>query len=302
VKQFFRHWNEFTSLERNGILVLLVLIFFTLMIPWVYRALFQVRQEDFGPFNREMDEFLEGLAKDSMVGQGTSAALTELPTAGHQPVLFPFDPNTLPDSGWLHLGISERQIRTIRNFQSKGGRFRKKEDLAKIYGLSAKEYQRIEPFITIPSVHHEKPPEAISQKQTRPVISIDLNQADTTKLMELKGIGPSFAKRIIKYRERLGGFYSVDQLLEVYGFDQARLDGIRGYCNTGTGPYRKIPLNLVSTQELMKHPYMDYTTAKAIVDFRISRKVISEMGQLGEVPSIPAELLEKMRHYFTLDH
>lgn len=270
-----------------------------MLIPWGYRKLRPAHTEEFIAFNLEIDDFLRAIAEHSKASSQTGERLSKVTGDRNQGILFPFDPNTISDSGWIKLGISERQIKIIRNFQKKGGRFRKKEDLAKIYGL---DYQRLEAFVDIPSERKQvKDSKAIIKPKKKEGLRIDLNTADTTMLMELKGIGISFAKRIIKYRERLGGYYCVDQLLEVYGFDQARLDGIREYCHTGTGPYRKIPVNSVKTQELMKHPYMDYTTAKAIVDFRIARKVLSDPDQLRDLQLLPEELFEKMRPYFSLE-
>ena len=120
---------------------------------------------------------------------------------------FAFDPNTVSLEDLQRLGLSPRQAESIDNYRSKGGCFRSKADFQKMYVVSDTLYQRLEPYIDIPL--------------------IDLNQADSAQLLALPGIGPYFAGKIVRYREKIKGYTSVDQLLEIYRFDQEKLDGIR---------------------------------------------------------------------------
>ena len=130
---------------------------------------------------------------------------------------------------------------------------------------------------------------------------VDLNTADSVTLLTLYGIGPSFAKRIVKYRNLLGGFYTKAQLLEVYGFDQDRLDKIDANCEVSSGGIKKINVNTVKTEELKKHPYFDYYTAKAIVDQRIILKKYTSLEQIKAIPLIHDELFTKIKNYLTLE-
>ncbi|HLS37651.1 MAG TPA: helix-hairpin-helix domain-containing protein, partial [Sphingobacterium bovisgrunnientis] len=138
---------------------------------------------------------------------------------------FTFDPNTATANQWDKLGLSPKQIQVILNYRSKGGKFYKKEDLRKIYSISEKDYNRLESYITI-STADDKPKKSFetSAYEKREVKSIarpiSINTADTSELKQLKGIGSVLAARIVKFRDALGGFHSVNQIQEVYGISE----------------------------------------------------------------------------------
>jgi competence protein ComEA len=307
LKDFF----NFNATERNGILTLLLLIIVTGLIPRVYVYYNKPSSVDFTAFRKEVDAFSKSCVSDSSVESSEFIDDRRVETASITSCdikLFPFDPNTLSAEKWSQLGVKDWQIRMIQKYLSKGGRFQKKEDVKKIYGLTAKEYNRIEPYIVIPD-HAIKPDslkktgnnKGIAPQYSRKSIIVDINTADTSTLQELKGIGPAFARRIVKYRDILGGYCMVSQLLEVYGFDQQRYDQISSYCLVGDGPYRKMNLNSVTLSELKKHPYLDYYIAKAIVDRRIAKGNYASVSQLKEIPLITDEVFEKIKPYLMVE-
>ncbi len=120
---------------------------------------------------------------------------------------FRFNPNTASVEDLQRLGFSRKQAQVIENYRLKGGRFARKKDFAKSFVVADSVYARLEPYIDIPL--------------------IDLNRADSAQLLALPGIGPYFAGKIVRYRQKIKGYTSVDQLLEIYRFDQEKLDGIR---------------------------------------------------------------------------
>jgi competence protein ComEA len=216
---------------------------------------------------------------------------------------FPFDPNTLPAADWSRMGMTDRQIRTIKNYLSKGGQFRKNEDLARMFCITESEYRILEPFIRIPAQAEkpfaEKKPEA---KKAFEVLKVELNSADSVTLLKLYGIGPSFAKRILKYRKLLGGFYSKEQLLEVYGFDRDRYDKLQAYCDADPSLITRISINRVKTEELKRHPYFPYATAKAIVDQRIVLGGrFTSTDQIRKVPGMSEELFARIKPYLLIE-
>src|SRR5205085_1585382 len=138
--------------------------------------------------------------------------------------LFPFDPNTLDAAGWEKLGIRARTIQTIQNFIAKGYEFRKPDDIRRIYGLEKAEADRLVPYVRISqkeaavTVFEKRPnPTAKTEFERHAFKIIDINAADTTEFISLPGIGSKLATRIVRFRERLGGFSTVDQLGETYG-------------------------------------------------------------------------------------
>ena len=120
---------------------------------------------------------------------------------------FRFNPNTVSVEDLQRLGFSRKQAQVIENYRLKGGHFPRKKDFARSFVVADSVYARLEPYIDIPL--------------------IDLNKVDSAQLLALPGIGPYFAGKIVRYREKIKGYTSVDQLLEIYRFDQEKLDGIR---------------------------------------------------------------------------
>jgi competence ComEA-like helix-hairpin-helix protein len=135
----------------------------------------------------------------------------------------------------------------------------------------------------------------------REVIVIDLNSADTFELQRLRGIGSSFAKRIVFYRERLGGFVDKAQLLEVFGMDTARFNGIKANLTVTAYPIHKINLNNVTFKDLMKHPYFSFTLTKAIILYRKDHKIFKNTGELRNVQGINDSVFAKMKNYVTVE-
>jgi DNA uptake protein ComE-like DNA-binding protein len=147
--------------------------------------------------------------------------------------LFPFDPNTADARQLSRLGLKDWQVRNLLKYREAGGRFRKPSDFARLYGLTTREYERLRPYIRVheeprafslkatPEVHHRdtlRYPVKLSPGQT-----LSLNDADTTALRQVPGIGPVYARRIVSYRQRLGGFYRVEQLREIKDFPPSAL-------------------------------------------------------------------------------
>ena len=161
---------------------------------------------------------------------------------------FRFDPNTVSEEALVRLGLSPKQAASIGNYRSKGGRFRKKEDFAKMYVVSDSLYARLEPYIDIPK--------------------LELNSADSAALVRLKGIGPFYARKILSYRERLGGFCDIEQIMEVEGLDSARFSGFCDAISVDTARIVKLDIWRDSTALLARHPYIGEKGARRIERFR----------------------------------
>ena len=159
---------------------------------------------------------------------------------------FRFNPNTVSVEDLQRLGFSQKQAQSIENYRNKGGRFRRPEDFAKSFVVADSVYRRLEKFIDIPL--------------------LDINQADSAALLALPGIGPYFAGKIVSYRERLGGYSSVEQLLEIYHFDKAKLDGLRDLIKCSA----PVPFGLwtLSEADLSRHPHISRSEAHGIVLYR----------------------------------
>ncbi|MBE0646275.1 MAG: helix-hairpin-helix domain-containing protein [Bacteroidales bacterium] len=133
-----------------------------------------------------------------------------------------------------------------------------------------------------------------------PLFKLELNRADTLDLQRLRGIGPSFARRITGYRKRLGGFTSVEQLMEVYGMDSNRYMSIRPYLMVDSTLIQQMNLNVISFKELIAHPYMPYEFAKEIALYRKKHKGIMEIEELEGLKSYDSAVFIMLRPYLVV--
>ncbi len=218
--------------------------------------------------------------------------------SSEKPVLepFTFDPNTVTSDNLQRMNLRENLINSIINFRVKGGKFYNKTDLQKIYTISDQEYAILEPFIVI-----EKDTLQISHKsiQLSDTLLVEINTADSLDLQQLKGIGPAFAKRIIKYRNLLGGYNNKAQLLEVYGMDNNRFDGIKDHIIINDSLLTKININLASIKEMTKHPYIEFYVAKSIITHRNENGPYQDLEEIKNAKLIYKELYQKIIPYLT---
>ena len=223
-----------------------------------------------------------------------------------QPELFPFDPNSADSTELLRLGLQPWQVVNIYKYRAAGGVYRKPRDFARLYGLTLKEYRRLEPYIRIseenlPADRYFYKYEPIEERDTvkypvklQPEERIVLNRADTTQLRTVPGIGSYFARKIVEYRERLGGYYCVQQLLEIEDFPETAVSFF--IIPDGT-EFRKMNLNRLNLNELKKHPYINFYMARAIVDYRRLHGHIESLQQLKLLPDFTPEAIEHLEPY-----
>lgn len=159
---------------------------------------------------------------------------------------FRFNPNTVSIEDLQRLGFSQKQAQAIDNYRQKGGRFRRPGDFAKSYVVADSVYERLEKYIDIPK--------------------LDINKADSTDLLDLPGIGPWFAGRIVAYRRSLCGFSTKEQLMEIKNFDREKYDGLEDLITLS--PPSPYPLWTVPEEDLARHPYISKPEAHSIVLYR----------------------------------
>lgn len=226
---------------------------------------------------------------------------------GSKGELFYFDPNSLSAEGWKKLGLRDKTINTIRNYLSKGGKFKKPEDLKKIYGLFPEEYERIAGYIRIadnntPSPNEEEFQPAAnnySTNKTRYSV-IDINTADTTAFIALPGIGSKLAARIVNFRDKLGGFHSINQVAETYGLPDSTFQRIRPYLKLENNVLKKININTATVDELKAHPYIRYSIANPIIAYRNEHGLFSKPEDLKRVMAVTEETYNKILPYLTI--
>jgi competence protein ComEA len=215
--------------------------------------------------------------------------------------LFQFDPNTLSFEGWRRLGLSERTSRTIDNYRNKGGKFYKPEDIQKIWGLPASFYNRVKNYIIITSLPTNYGNS--SEKYTKPekkVLVVDINVADTSAFIALPGIGSKLASRIINFRDRLGGFYSVEQVGETYGLPDSTFQMIKGSLQL-SGSVKKLHVNTATKDDLKVHPYIRWNLANAIVEYRNQHGNFKTVDELKNISLVDEIVYNKIIHYLDVN-
>jgi competence protein ComEA len=216
-----------------------------------------------------------------------------------------FDPNSASESIMLKSGLNEYIIKRIVNYRQKGGRFKSRFDLLKIYGMDSATFRKIEPFVIVPDPKIEKfkPDERKfdEKKRTDTFLSVDLNEADTSKLKKISGIGEKLSVRIVKYRDALGGFISMQQLDEIYRLDSAIIKRIKKsfFIKSGFVP-RRLNINNAGRQELATHPYISTKVADAIVAYRFQHGEFNSFEDLRKIPMVDSVMLLKSIPYLKL--
>lgn len=225
---------------------------------------------------------------------------------------FAFDPNTADSNQLLRLGLQPWQVRNIYKYRAKGGVYRQKEDFARLYGLTVKQYRELEPYIQISpdyqpaatlfpdkrtdfveaaphdSMRHQYPVKINSGEH------VDLNSMDTTVYRTVPGIGSYYARKIVDYGNRLGGYTNIDQLDEIEDFPQ---DAKSFFTLSNTSNVQKISINKLSLNQLKHHPYINYYQAKAIVDYRRLHGPIHDLQELHLIKDFPPAAIERLRPY-----
>lgn len=298
-------WTDyftFTKKERIGIYTLLILIVTGTLAPRFFIA---------PALNNELTaeaiqlEKAPAQPKKEFVRRTPSIYndISNEPANSKLPVtLFPFDPNTLDAAGWKKLGLPERTVRTILNYRNKGGKFRTVADLQKMYSLKPADFERLQPYVQIetppPFYNTNRPP--VKYVKAPPVV-IDVNQADTTAFIALPGIGSKLASRIVNFRNKLGGFYSVEQVGETFGLPDSTFQLIKPRLQCATVAVQKININTADANTLKQHPYIRWNVANAIVQYRQQHGVFSTREQLQQIVLVTPELYHKIEQYIAVE-
>jgi competence protein ComEA len=290
----------FSRSEARAFIILLPLIFLIVFSQPVYRTFFWSGKPDNFGDPRHLDSLLATLKWSE-----------EHPQEKDNLTLFRFNPNTVSAIEMDSLGIKGPLAQRIERYRSKGGKFRTRSDLQKIYGFDSILYAKLEPFVDLPAVL-PKTKKAVENRpnSTRfaaiPPARIkeifDLNVADTAVLDGVYGIGPALARRIVEYRDRLGGFVYESQLYEVWGLDSAVVERTMDQAVIADDFVPKsIKINTATEAELASHPYIKPKTARLIVAYRFQHGNFSSIEDLGKTILIDAKTYDRIKPYLTLE-
>ena len=301
MKKLLQSYFGFTKKELNGLLVLCILLILVSISPFIYERFSRPDVHEFADFEPEVRQFLASAKRQDSTGYSDSSRERD----GQRSVsYFNFDPNGLDEASWKQLGLSSRQIRVIKNYEAKGGRFHTKEDLKKIYSISEQKYLSLEPYIRIANDQRSPTggsntgfPKYESHKTGRVPVMVELNAADSAELETIRGIGPAFASRIVRYRNRLGGFYRKEQLRDVYGVDSLKYEELKDQVVVNPAVIRKINVNKASFEEIKNHPYLSYKQMNAVIQYRKQHGEYRSIADLKKIAIMDDEILRKIEPY-----
>ncbi|HEY2349140.1 MAG TPA: helix-hairpin-helix domain-containing protein [Puia sp.] len=335
-----RGYLTFTRKERFGVLFLLILIFVFFVLPFFLKpspgdpdpAAYLKLKEDIRKFEtRSPDSSVKADSHDSYSAQNSISSTEN--SAGNKKNsvinMFYFDPNKIQAADWLSLGLPDRLARTITHYLEKGGRFKTAEDLRKMYGMSEGDYERLFPFVRIDhpsaelksrthfeknSVHYfstakktdsffyknNRYSETLYEHRAKDFQLTEINLADSSDWARLPGIGERLASRIIRFREKLGGFYQTDQVAETFGLPDSTFQKIKPYLRVHSVSLQQININTATKEILMSHPYIRWQLARQIIDYRMQHGSFQSVDDLLQLALMDQVKFEKLKPYLTL--
>ena len=308
-------WKDFfyfTKTERQGIIVLVVLVIGAYAIPRLLQAFSQPEKTNPAEqvkAEKEYSDFISSVKK-LKPGKKYPDYTNNRSSAVHPKKeirLATFDPNMADSTTFLSLGLPSWMASNILRYRNRQGRFRRPEDFRKIYGLTEEQYRTLLPYIRIaeepisPDTSRLLVVQATAQHDTlmkyHPGIIIDLNQADTTELKKIPGIGSRIAQSVVNRRRLLGGFYQIEQLEEI----RLKVEKLRSWFSVDATQIHRININKASVERMMHHPYINFYQAKVIAEYRKKKGKLRDLKQLALYEEFTSADFERIMPYICYD-
>lgn len=300
LKEYF----TFTRKERNGIFILIILMMIMQgMVIYTHYLKPVSSNTSYKSFEMEMLAFEKTLNVKDTIAETNKEHVNyseDKPGPSITKNIF-LDPNKASAIQWKQFGIKDHTIHAISNYLAKGGTFRKKEDLRKIYTLKLEEYNKIEPYIkfeTDSNKNKESTKVLVVQKQI--IKPTELNNATMEELIKLPLIGEKRAQQIIRYRDLLGGFVKKEQLNEIYNFPDSVYQKILPLITVDETIVKHININADSISSL-KHVYLKQPFARMIVNYRLQHGNYHSIDELRKLPLMTDSLFFKISQYLVAE-
>jgi competence protein ComEA len=315
-KMFFRNYFNFTRKERKGIIILVTLILVFILLPLFYPLFIKQKKYSYSEFESEIAalnvEKIDSVKDKKYKNSDKEFYNDYFPSEEKKyesvkAATFYFDPNTASSDDWKRLGVRDKTIHTIQNYLSKGGKFYKPDDIKKIWGLSPSDALRLIPYVSIKkagkeysSYEKKEYPKITASYTPKSIQPVDINVADTAAFISLPGIGSKLSQRIIAFRNKLGGFYSIEQVGETYLLPDSTFQKIKTRLLTGNTPVKQININTASIEEMKSHPYLRYNLANAIFQYRQQHGSFKSVEEIKKIMLVTEEIFNKVQPYLTV--
>ena len=310
MQNLFKDFFYFSRGEKRGILMLITTICIVFLAGYLISA--WQRRDQTSPNDRaiqataqqEYEEFIASLEEKEQSDEKQYTSYKQKKEESIPVILVSFNPNTADSITFRHLGLPAWMTKNILHYRYKQGKFRHPEDFRKIYGLTEEQYQTLRPYIQITEDFSSTNKDTVRlltapsiQRDTLvkylPGTVISLNSADTTELKKIPGIGSSIARMIVNYRERLGGFFRIEQLQEIH----LKAEKLRPWFSIDTHQTRRINVNKAGMERMMHHPYINYYQAKVIIEYRKKKGFLKSLKQLSLYEEFTPIDLERLEPY-----
>jgi len=315
----WKNYLTFSRSERNGIVVFAILLVVIILAPKIHDIFFyEQKRIDPESFKKDILAFedqlrkIENKTRISYTTKKTHDLNNNLPKSEKPQILLQpieFNPNQLEEKLWLDMGMPENVVRTIKNYEDAGGSFRFKEDVNRIYGITDEMYAQLSPYIKLPSKDQfYKDSESIKadevketdEKPEKPLL-VDINTADTLELMKIRGIGPFYSKSIVEYRNSLGGFVSIYQLMDIYGMNDERFESIKKHIIIKDSVIKQININEADFSEMIRHPYLNRNLVNNLIVMRQQHGKFHAIEDIKRSHIIDDETFAIIAPYLKLD-
>ncbi len=307
MRKFFRNYFSFNQVEVKGIRALLVVLVCLIgtyfLVPVVLRS---NHKFDTSQYQAKVDSFMAHSAVDTVSDEEIRLNKGHYYSKYNKPlkdengnfIMRPFDPNGLPAEIWMQMGLSEKQAAVIKSFEAKGGKFKIKDDLKKMIVISDNFYKKIEPFLVFAEINDEVVTD-------HPALSLDINHASKEDFMMLNGIKDFVAEGIVKYRNRLGGFTSVDQLKEIKVMmyvNERITNNLESHFFITSYSIKKININLAEWTEMAPHPYLGGEIATQIINYRKKNGIFKNADDFKKASLVDDVIYAKLVPYLSFSH
>lgn len=264
-----------SAAERRGLLLLLILSFIYVLVPYIIALLHppvKPKATTLQParWNSSQETEIDTSFVDYTPESRRAARPNRVGEYRNFPEsrpdsLFPFDPNQLSATDAKRLGLSNLVYSNLQKYLQAGGKIRSAEQFRSLYGMTETTWSNLAPFIKLPEEHKK----VISHPYGRTIpLNVDLQTASPKELMRGLSLDYKIAYRTVNYRERLGGFTHINQLREVSGMTDSTMNELSSRVQL-TGAVRRLNPNTASAERLQAHPYIGYKKARCIAEYRL---------------------------------
>ncbi len=291
MKNSIKNWFSFSKKERLGIISLIAIMAIFLLLPSMFKPKLPPILVD--------SVYHDIMGKHVPIKPDSGGINNDFEKVTFKPSLFYFDPNILSEKGWVQLGLKQKTVHTLLNYLNKGGRFKTPEDLKKIWGMLPEEADRLIPFVQIKQIQVKQKMIIFKAIQLKKII--DINEATLSDWESFPGIGPVLANRIIHYRDKLGGFNSIEQLKKTYGITDSVFQlilpnlTIKEFVNERSkkGDLDIVDINRADEASLIKSGIPE-SIAKAIVLYRKQYGKYQQMSDLKKIVFINEAVFQQI--------